>query len=31
MKILDRYIAAAVVTGTLVALLIVVGLDIFLM
>jgi lipopolysaccharide export system permease protein len=29
MKILDRYIAAAVVTGTLVALLIVVGLDIF--
>ena len=29
MKILDRYIAAAVVTGTLIALLIIVGLDIF--
>jgi lipopolysaccharide export system permease protein len=29
MKILDRYIAVAVVTGTLVALLIVVGLDVF--
>lgn len=29
MRILDRYIAAAVVTGTLVALLIVVGLDMF--
>jgi len=29
MKILDRYIAAAVITGTLIALLIVVGLDIF--
>ena len=29
MKILDRYIAIAVVTGTLVALLIVVGLDVF--
>jgi lipopolysaccharide export system permease protein len=29
MKILDRYIAAAVTTGTLVALLIVVGLDVF--
>ena len=29
MKILDRYIAAAVIAGTLIALLIVVGLDIF--
>lgn len=29
MKILDRYIAVAVITGTLVALLIVVGLDVF--